>query len=37
MVVFLRSAAVVLMPGRGKKGDAEVVVLGGFVGIQARS
>ncbi len=38
VVVFLQpgSAVVVLMPGRGKKGDPEVVVLGEFVGIQAR-
>lgn len=39
VVVFLRpdSAVVVLMPGRGKRGDPEVVVLSEFVGIKARS
>lgn len=38
-MVFLQpdSAVVVLMPGRGKRGDPEVVVLGEFVGIEARS
>lgn len=38
VVVLLRpvSAVVVLMPGAGKTGDGEVVVFGGFVGIQAR-
>lgn len=31
------SVVVLLMPGRGKRGDPEVVVLGAFVGIQGRS
>lgn len=38
-VVFLQpdSAVVVLMPGRGNTGNPVGVVLGEFVGIQARS
>lgn len=31
------SVVVLLMPGRGNRGDPEVVVLGEFVGIQGRS